>query len=853
MLITWRFSARASVAPLALVVAIMGATTANAQVESQAVGGAQPQNAQTQNAQDRAGFDEIVVTARRVAENLQEVPVVVTALSGEALKEQNILAPTDLQFAAPSVTVQGGLTRLGGSYSVRGVNAGVVSYFSEAPTGPTTIGMPFFDLQSVQVLNGPQGTLFGRTAAAGAILVTPEHPDLNSTGGYIDVSVGDYGRFQGTGVVNVPVVEGELAIRLAYNREHIDGYTTQFEPHFIVPTLPGTPSVGRKLDEVNNDSVRVGVEWRRGDFKNYAVFSYLNVNQAGSAHVLSYANPNLASLNLASRAILKQNVVAELDRINNGGSVRLVPAMQGQEAYDRLRMKHVVDIAEYDFGEIGGFTTLAAKNVFSYQEFQAVTGGALDGVGGILVAYNSCSQIQYACNAGLQQYSTNDGTVILPGFGEEVETITEEFQLQGTAAEFINWTAGYFYSRVKEPFQTGVPSISRINSGIGNASFPFPNGSKTTERAPYGQVTFDLDKLGIHGLSITAGYRDTKTKSSIRTRGIVTNPDFTIVPGAPNPESVLEFGGSNYTFGITEEISPDLMVYATHSKSFTPGGENITAGCEVAPGCNRFYSPATVKSYELGVKSQFNVGDASMRLNGAIYRLDFSDIQQTLRYTDETFALIYVANVASARINGAEIQLDAQLQNLDLSLGYSYNDAKFTNWVATDINNVRLPAEGSGSTLGPNCQPGSAGSTCLIDLSGNPFQNAPKHQLRGSIRYSLPIGDGNGDAWIQLNGYYQSRQWHTAAPFRELEIAQFFGLGDVTDAISQKPYGTLNLRVGWDNIAQSRLSAAVFVNNLTNTTYSQAGSTRAYSLGTTVRLYAPPRMWGVNLRYEFGD
>lgn len=153
------------------------------------------------------GLGDIIVTARRQSENLQRVPVTVTALSGDQLQRQNVVAPSDLQFAAPSVTVQAELGRLGGSYTVRGVNAGTITYFAEAPGGPTAIRMPFFDEASVQILNGPQGTLFGRTAAAGAVLITPKRPDLSKTGGSIDIDVGNYGRLMGTGVLNVPIIK----------------------------------------------------------------------------------------------------------------------------------------------------------------------------------------------------------------------------------------------------------------------------------------------------------------------------------------------------------------------------------------------------------------------------------------------------------------------------------------------------------------------------------------------------------------------------------------------------------------------------------------------------------------------
>ncbi len=810
------------------------------------------------------GLGDIIVTARRQSENLQRVPVTVTALSGDQLQRQNVVAPSDLQFAAPSVTVQAELGRLGGSYTVRGVNAGTVTYFAEAPGGPTAIGMPFFDEASVQILNGPQGTLFGRTAAAGAVLITPKRPDLSKTGGSIDIDVGNYGRLMGTGVLNVPIIQDELAIRVVYHHEHVDGFTKQFAPSQIISGLPGQIDTSKNLDEVNNDSIRVSAEWHRGDFKNYAVFSYLNVNQTGPGQILSYANPNLANLNrnaaffagqayctstadptgcgnqrAAAMAQLKSLIQTELARSQGGGSVRETPALQGMGTFDRARHKSVIDIAEYDFGDLG-FTTLHAKNVFSYQQDWGVSSYALDGVGGTALAVVSSTGRPLVQTPHNQQY----GNAIVSDLGKPVRTITEEFQLQGKAAGMIDWTGGFYYQQFKQPTDlTGEYSFARSYSGlfaVGQrwaANYPLVNGSTITEKAGYGQVTIDLDKVGVHGLSLTGGYR--KTWNTTKTRGFVAVQDpvtGNVVPGAALTVPDTKFTGANYTLGINEQITRDLMVYFTHSKSFVPGGRNTTVGCNIAPGCNDVYNPATAKNYELGVKSQFRLGEAALRVNATAYRLDFTDIQQNSRFTSGATNILYTINAANARIQGLEITTDLAWRQLNLSLGYSYNDAKFTNWLAPDPNNQTLPGEGF-----------------LKDLSGNPFQNAPKNQFRATARYDFIDDADTGTAFLQLNGYYQTRQWHVVAPKRELQVAQFYGLGDVTDYISQKPYGTLGVRVGWDNILGSNFSGAVFVNNLTNTTYSQAGSSRSYSTGTTVRLYAPPRMWGLNLRYKFGD
>lgn len=869
-------SRRQAASLFALSVALLSPSLAYAQGSS---GNQQRQGGST-GGQTAASADEdtITVTARRREENLQEVPLTVTAVSGEQLQDQNVVSPQDLQFIAPSLTVQAQLGRTGGSYTVRSLNAGVVTYFSEAPGGPTAIGHPFFDTQSVQVLNGPQGTLFGRSAAAGAVLVTPQHPDLNSLGGYLDVSTGNYGRLQATGVLNVPIIEGELAVRAVYHRDHIDGFTRQIQPARIIDGLPGQINLDERLDEVNSNSFRVSIEGRSGNFRNYAVYNYLEIDQTGPGQILSYANPTLATLNnapaafntictaavnnrleasvaactarrAAAMAAVRETIVAEFARIQAGGSVRETPALQGEVSVDRVIQRTAVDIAEYDFGDLG-FTTLRAKNVFSYQEDQGVSSYSLDGVGGISLAVVSATGRPLAPIASVNQ----TGNSVAPQLGDPIKTLTEEFQLQGTVADMVQWTAGFYYQRRRDPtdrfnvggFARSFAGLLAQNQGWA-ATFQFANGSTSRESAGYGQVTIDLDRVGVHGLSLTGGIRSTSSVITTRQIQSVANPAGTgpVLQGAVLPDIVSRFSGINYTLGVTEQITPDIMIYATHSRSFVPGGQNTTVGCNIAPGCRDVFDPSVVRNYEAGIRTEFRAGNARVRLNASAYRLDFDNIQQTFRFTSGTTNIIYQGNVAAARMQGFEIMADLAVRNLSLSASYSFNDAEFTDWVAPDLNNVRLTTD--------VCLPPSAGTLCLIDLSGSPFQNAPRHQLRGSIRYELPLANDDGEVSIALNGYYQSRQWHVAAAFRELEVAANRGLGDVTEAISQDAYGVLNARVGWDRIMGSRFSASLFVNNLTDTTFSQAGSTRSYSTGTTVRLYAPPRMWGVSVRFEFGE
>ena len=195
-----------------------------------------------------AALETIVVTARRINEDQQNVPIAITSLDREALRKLDVRTSYDLQRLAPSLNVTGGLGRNSETFTLRGqretkqfTGAGggpaVVPYFAEVPTvgqGPGN----FFDLQSVQVLRGPQGTLFGRNTTGGAILFEPARP-TNKFEGYAETTFGDYQRFDIEGVLNVPLVDDKLLLRVGGQRETRDGFTRD---------------VGKKVDYDNRDN-----------------------------------------------------------------------------------------------------------------------------------------------------------------------------------------------------------------------------------------------------------------------------------------------------------------------------------------------------------------------------------------------------------------------------------------------------------------------------------------------------------------------------------------------------------------------------------------------------------------------
>src|SRR5690554_4597208 len=207
-------------------------------------------------------IDETVVPARRREENLQEVPIAISALTSEDLRVKGVTKADELKFHIPGLESRSSATsRNSISYFIRGQGQtyeggpSVVTYFAEAPQrGPLGNNSQMFDLASVQVLKGPQGTLFGRSSTGGAILFSPQRP-TDGLGGHLEQTLGDYNWRETTAALNVPLIDGVLKARVATNIIRRDGFTKAM-------------NTGQTLDDSSRNSYRLGLEFNPTSWLN---------------------------------------------------------------------------------------------------------------------------------------------------------------------------------------------------------------------------------------------------------------------------------------------------------------------------------------------------------------------------------------------------------------------------------------------------------------------------------------------------------------------------------------------------------------------------------------------------------
>ena len=868
-------------------------------------GGEKPRDSQAMSGDASAddGFEEVLVTARRRVERLQDVPVSATVLSAQRLEQLEIRDLNDIQFTTSSLQIAGGFNQAQGSYAIRGLGQGsfgqpsVTNYFSEAPTLLPNLGAPLFDLASIEILKGPQGTVFGRATTGGAVVITPARPDLSGWGGELKVTVGNLGRTEILGVLNVPLIDDELALRAVFQRNHVDGYTRSGSPQ------------GFLLDETDNESIRLGLLWEPSGsgFSNYLVGQRFEANSTGGSSILVGYNPFFSLYNLPANASTplgaavggavfgatcttavnaglaasvascvndrlvtlaryKPALAAEYARTQSEDAVRFSPVEYVQPSVYRAEVLSLTNVTTLELGDLG-FSDITLKNIASVQRTQGLFSG--DFVGLPMAGAHFVAGTTGGRDSGSTYQVGNKITESTLRSGPGRKLYTEEFQVNGNYndGQFV-WIAGAYFQRLPVPdhdeSQLGSQNNIRIFEGVltpnlGYSPVAIPYDGYDRETAFFAQGTLDLS-FWVDGLSLTAGYRKTWNKSVLQTQNVVVQyPSGLYTRGAVNPASVVETDGYGWQFALDYKISPDVLVYATTRRGYKPGGNNLNPGIATAllpPGFALSYSPETVIDYEIGVKSEFKIGEMKVRLNVALYRDDYTDIQRGVSAQVAAIAIAYTSNVAEARLQGLEVETVFEpADGLVITANYSLNDSAYTKYFASDplgIEKFFLPGT---TTPNPACvtaQSSQAALYCALDLKDEPFSSTARHKGSVTVRYELPISDRYGTVHLAATVTAQSRVFFSEYTNRTVDyLGATFGRDAVRNMISQRGFALVNLRADWENVMGGDFSASLFVNNLMDETYSTNGLNNVTTLGAITKAFAEPRTFGLTVGYEF--
>jgi len=798
-----------------------------------------PATAQTKENDSISGVETVTVTARRRSEDEQKVPAAITPISGEELRITGTHSAIDLQTLAPSLTVTGDLgsrdtdvfTIRGQSQPFGGADPGVQTYFAEVPFNASGRGTDY-DLQDVQVLNGPQGTLFGRNTTGGAILFEPKRPD-DQFGGYLDVSTTNYIGREAQAAVNIPL-DDTLYIRVAGDIADRKGFTRE-----VYDPVMGASGSGENLDNINYQAFRVGIDWKPTDrFDNYAVFDYLNDRNNGTGAKLTSVNTSTLD------ALAGQFLGGSCPTVNPtvcGALAGFESAMEAELAFQnsigprattsnnalgyRRKSWGATDIATFDVTP-----DIQLKNIFAYRVNQEQPSFDYDGSAlSILEIPNS------------RTWESNS------------YQLTEEFQVLGqTDDKRLNWILGFYhesdrpngYSQVeRETFGGAQYSLSPFY-GFGNTEIDELNNGGTSN-AVYGSVTFDASDW-VHGLSFTTGGRytwdhkiaDSKTCITIDITEscpypLVAIPDFVNVT-----HQSANFHAPTWTLAANYQVTDDTMVYATYRRGYKSGGFNSGAGAATEFG---EFKPEYLTDVELGTKNNWTILGVPGRTNFDAYYGWYDDVQKNDEIGIEQVILdppnppttllepaALTFNAARATVKGLEFQSTfIPNENVEFSIFCSYTDASYNKFVLPQA--IEIYGLGGPETI-----------LSSADHAGNPFAYTPKNKLGLSGRFHLPIDPAHGAPYVSAQWYWQSREWFT-------------DLSDEEPDAYQGSYSVINLRLDWDNFMGSPVDLAVFANNVTNKTYKVAANALEHLTGTTSSIYGEPRIFGVEARVRFGE
>jgi iron complex outermembrane receptor protein len=769
--------------------------------------GASAQEEEARDASAEQG-NAIVVTARRREESLQDTPIAISAFSGETLAARQIQQTQDLERITPSLQFKPAGQLSGNSSAavvfIRGVgqldptaavDPGVGVYADEVYVGRAVGGtIEFGDIASVEVLRGPQGTLFGRNTIGGAILVRTREPEFGELSGRGRVRVGDDDLIEGFAALNIPLT-GTSAARISGGFRKRDGY--------VIRAFDG-------LDLGNEDVMTLNGAFRwepTPRFKLSLRADYTDRDENGAPFTFAGINENAPVPAIVS-------VAAGCP----GARIPFAPLAPGDPRFGAPSVPLIDDPrCANDFQALGNFVNGGRAAVVSTSEVWGVSGTARYEVTDSLTL-KSITAYRSTKSHGVRDADNTPFVIITTDVGGQSDQFSQELQLQyerGIVSAIVG--AYYFdedtFERATVPlaFPPSPPVISSLLAGgPGSRDLQLSN-LETRSLAGFGEISLEP----LDGLELTGGLRYTEDRKTYQ--GTVLNLFPATLPD-PNPVPTLAVpeGGPLFIFSRPNEdtyshltgsasvryaFTDWLNAYASYSTSFKSGGFNTRYNAPPAGFVPVPFDEETVESFELGAKMDF--GDA--RLNLAAFQANYDDIQ--LIFRQGVVPLLF--NAGRARIRGFEAEASYHPDwGLMLDAGMSILD--------DDIRSI-TPIPGATATVAP----------------GDDLPLTPAFQGNFAIGYEVPLAP-RYTLTPRFDGSYTSKVTFITGSVPEIEEDGYF-------------VGNASIELGIDD----RWSVTAGVLNLFDERYLIQGNASLATLGYAERIFARPRNWYVQVGAEF--
>jgi iron complex outermembrane receptor protein len=597
---------------------------------------------QTTSATSKDELSEVIVTARRREESLEKVPVSEVVLSADALRDAGIKDERDLLFVIPGLQITYGQDGNQMAFAIRGQTLDPVSgsppgvnvYIDNiALNGNVESANGLYDMGNVEVLKGPQGTLFGRNATGGSVLYNTAMPS-DTYGGNIDAKFGDYNLRDFEGAVTIPVVPGKLDLRFAGDVLNYDGYetnvqdgrhpgTTNYQSGRV--SMLFTPTDDLKSSTVVQYSKEQGLELLS---EVYAVASPGQTNGGQALGDTAYLVTGGAILNYLNTT-QKQNGIYKVDTLfgsePNANHSLLAENTTTYDITPNLQLKNII-----------GLTA-------------AVT---LEGANNTGAPYNVLNLVHPADCCGKHG---------IDSFHFNQDNWSEELQFLGNSAnDELKYVFGGYAANQYEYYDYPVDFAGTILN--------YEYNTNDLTKGLYGQVTYDLSRLtGITGLSTTEGIRYTweNLSQSQGAKGLF--------PGGPNQHSAE--GDKSWTDGLEYQITQQQLIYVANRGSWRAGGYD-----DQSPYNNfNFFGPEQTYDFEVGTKFSGQIYDHPARVNVAVFDQISSNVQKNIYLTVGGVPSSSTLNVPQMIDKGVELDGEYHVTKwLRVGGNGAYNFAKFT-------------------------------------------------------------------------------------------------------------------------------------------------------------------------------
>jgi iron complex outermembrane receptor protein len=706
-------------------------------------------------------LQEIVVTAEKRAENLQEVPIAVTVVRGDDFTKANVSSFASLATFSPSLTVTAGDQPANSAIIIRGVGTFAFSIAAEPSVlvviDDVAVGYQaqaftdLVDIDRVEVLNGPQSTLFGKSASAGLVNVTTKAPTDTFTY-YGDVMATNDDEERVALSLSGPISD-TLSFRVSGSMRYWGGNVNNL-------------NTGGKIDSDQIGAVRAKLQWRPNDNLLATFTVHYSDDHAECCGVpLVYLGPGAHLFGIPALTPAVAIAGVNPGPLNDSVQVNQPPLAY---AHEIGFTSHI----SYDFGavtllSISGIDQYYLHDLTDYDTTNLST----------LQYYTPFTNTQPAGSSPPSTPTQLTGG-LLQGGRFSVNTFSQEFRLVSNGVREFNYLLGTYFSD-----EDLVRNFGRGFVGNSKAIANWRGETEYDNYALFGQSTWTF----VPRLSLITGLRVNREQSSYNYEDyyrVITFPAFGY--NSPNVDNVVTGKA-----GLQYQITPEIMAFGFFARGYKGVAYDLVTGLSAAEAASFPVKPEKSNDYELGLRSEWF--DRRLILNGTVYDTEYTDfqVQTIIPNILNTFIL---TNIPKVRTRGVELDAIAQItEGLHFNLGYAYTDAYAVNYPVGQCY--------SGQTLPATC----TASPSFQNLDGATLPNAPKNKVSVGLDYQRNIPGLPVDGDFTVTSFWQS--------------AEDFSITRDPGTI-QPAYGITNMNLKLTPQAIPHLSFSIFCNNVFDRHYS---------------------------------